>query len=313
MNLDSDVLRRLYECLILQDPYPGQTCPAEYVLVAHARGALHSGLSQLVEQHLHQCPSCIEDLEELRKAMEWFHQNERWILMGLAAKGAAAGALPWAKCPSSQLLYRYANKQIPVSDGGKVLLAEIQEHLTRCPDCIRLCEELRAGVEGQHVSIADLGARAGGAVRNWLSGFADALLAAAQAAGSPSFVRAAPGYRSGESPTVDAVLVDRDGCLVVDEQGQPATCCFQVLEANVKEDGFLTLDLVTADSEFHPGERGDCDARAAITVNGKCLDLSSMPIDEQGRVTFTGLVPETSAVDPLPLALLDVTVVRMDD
>ena len=310
MTLDQDVLERLYARLIVQAEYPGQTCPTEHVMVAYESGMLPQDQGELLEEHFAECPSCREDLIDMGRAAQWFREHEPSILLGLAAKGADSKVLPWAKCPSSQLLYRYVNGQIPDTSGGRILLTQMREHLGRCPECLRLSDRLRATKDSVCLSILNLGVRAGHAIQNQLTEFIDALVAAGQACGGPSWSRGAPGYRSGKVPALAAPVVDSTGCLVVDDEGKPCQCHFDVGKANIQGDGFLTLALAATGREYCRTGDSCYQACAAILAGDVRLELPATPIDEGGQVTFTGMLGEVQPVDPLPLSMIDVTVTQ---
>ena len=308
MEIHHEALRDLYEKLIRQNVYPGRVCPAEHVMVDHESGGLPAEQARLVEEHLADCASCREDFVGLGRAAEWFRESEPWILMGLAAKAAAAGVLPWARCPSSQMLYRYASGELPETRGGGILLAEIREHLVRCPQCQRLSGEFAKAASGVRLSIRELGAQAGYAVMDRLRGFVDGLSLIAEATGAPAAERGAPGYRSGELATIAAPVVDAEGKVVVGEQGRPAQCLLEILTAGIAEDGFLTVDLAALDVDYRRRDDRAYQAAAALVAGDVRLELGRHALDEQGRVSFTGLIPQAKAVDPLPPMALDVVV-----
>lgn len=308
MSLNNDVLARLYERLIRQSVYPGQTCAVEHVLIAHESAALPEDQARWLAAHLVACSSCQEDLTDLQQAAQWFREYEATILMGLAAKGASTGTMPWAKCPSSQLLYRYVNGQIPGTVGGETLLGQMQEHLSRCCECLHMSEQLRETKSSVCLSILDIGARVGYAVQNQLVDFIDALIAVGDVLGGPAWVRGAPGYRSGETPTLSAGVVDANGQLIVDDEGRPQQCGFNVIQADIHADGFLTLALAATDRAFCQTTDVCYQANAAILAGGVRLDLSPTLIDEEGRVTFTGMLGKAEPVDPLPLSTIDIIV-----
>ena len=129
--------------------------------------------------------------------------------------------------------------------------------------------------------------------------------------GLPDFVRAAPGYRGAqELPDLVAPVLGPDGKVLVDEQGKPRQCRFRVVEASLKPDGFLMIYLTAADREYHA--QGDHCYSASLSIQADYvrLVLPETPIDDRGRVTFTGQLPVAVAVDPLPLSAVDVTVRR---
>jgi anti-sigma factor RsiW len=301
-------LELLFERLIRQREYPGDTCPAEHVLVAYQAGALPASHTALLEKHFAECESCKADFAALRRAGDWFQANEALILAGIADKAAAKGLRPWAECPSPQLLYRFVDGAIPESGGGKTLIAQIRRHLSQCPDCIRCAKEREAARRAPRISLLKLGARAGQKVMEALRSFANDLAMLAQARGAPAFVRAAPGYRSLEAPRLTALVLDPAGKVVVSDDGKPRVCRFDVIQANIKMDGFLTVDLSATNREYHAVPERQYDANLNILTRGLCLEFPESPIDDQGRCTFTGMLPGTAAVDPLPLLALDVTV-----
>ncbi len=100
MELSTEQLTGMYEKLIRQQSYSGGVCPTENVIVKYDSDELTESQRHLVEEHFAQCRLCREDYISLGRAGEWFRQCEHVLLGGIAAKGTAAGALPWARCPS---------------------------------------------------------------------------------------------------------------------------------------------------------------------------------------------------------------------
>ena len=163
-------------------------------------------------------------------------------------------------------------------------------------------------MEAPSISLSQMGASVALAVLERMRSFFDALATIARASGGGAFARGAPGFRSVQVPAIEAPVLGADGKLLVDDDGRPALCHFEVIQANVEPDGFLTLDLTTADREYHQTEGSSYQAAAALAAGGVRLELPGGPIDEQGRVTFTGLLPEAVAVEQLPLFSFDVTI-----
>jgi len=308
MTLKQDALRRLYEKLIRQEPYAGGVCPAEHVLTAYESGTLGSPQDQLVAEHLSDCPACQAALEKLKDAGEWFDENESKILTGLAAKAGTVDVLPWARCPGVQLLYRHAHQQIPETGSGKVLLAEIDQHVWQCRQCASLVAGFRAAAAGQSLSIAELGARAAHAVQAKLANFLDAIASTVRASGGASSVRSAPGFRSDQVLVVCASVMDTQGNVAIDQQGQVCQCHFDVVQAEIANDGFLTLDLTATDAPHLWGANSGYEAAAWLVAGGVRLALAPTVIDERGRCTFTGVLPDAPAVESLPLSAVDLVV-----
>ena len=308
MQLSTDQLSELYEQLIRQQTYGGGICPTENVIVKYDSDELSESQRHLVEEHFSQCPLCREDYISLGRAGEWFRRYEHVILGGIAAKGTAAGVLPWARCPSVGMLYRYIAKEIPATPGGEILLAEMDQHVRACPDCTRLAEQFRQALHAPKLSLRDVAGNVALTVLDRMRGLFDALAAAVQGAGAPAFVRGAPGFRSVDAPAVDAPVLSVDGKVVVESDGQPRLCRFEVIQADIHSDGFLTVDLSATDREFHRRDDQQYEAKLSIQTGGLCLVLPEVIIDDQGRATFTGMLPKAVAVSPLPLSCLDITV-----
>ena len=68
MEMSSENLEYLYERLIRQRTYKGDTCPAEHVLVAYQAGFLGDPQRRLLVNHFQQCSSCKEDFIALERA-----------------------------------------------------------------------------------------------------------------------------------------------------------------------------------------------------------------------------------------------------
>ena len=313
MKLTDEDLRRLYERLIRQQPYAGQVCPAEHVLVAYDAGILPQDQHQRVGEHLAACSLCRKDVTELTRAGEWFRANESQILAGLAHKGTLAGVQPWATCPSVQLLYGYLEGDVPDIAGGRILTTQIEQHLEKCPNCATIAHEYRAAA-GPSVSMLDLAEKASQAVRDRLRAFLDDLLRTTRAQGVPEFVRAAPGYRgergyrSTDAPSVTAPVVGPNKKILVDDQGQPRLCRFGIVEASIQKDGFVTVDLSVADREYHARPDQHYVISLSILAKDLRLALPDTSIDEQGRATLTGMLPEGVHIESVPPGALHVTV-----
>ena len=308
MTLQEDALRRLYEKVIRQEPYSGGVCPAEHVLTAHESGSLGQPQDRLVADHLSDCPACQAALAKLKDAGEWIDQNESKILTGLAVKAGATDILPWARCPGVHMLYRHAHRQIPETASGKVLLAEIDQHVWQCRQCASLVDGFRAAAGGQSLSIAELGARAARAVQAGLSNFLDAIVSTVRASGGASSVRGVPGFRSDQAPVVCASVLDTQGNVAIDQEGQARRCHFDVVQASIADDGFLTLDLTATDARDLWGSDSGYEATAWLVAGGVRLALAPTAIDDSGRCTFTGVLPGAPAVESLPLPAIDLVV-----
>jgi hypothetical protein len=294
----------VYRRLILQEVYPGGVCPAEHTLVAYHCGEMSRQQSSLLEAHLRECSSCREEYDSLARAEEWFRRNERRIVAGLAAKGAAAEVLPWSRCPSVGLLYRYVSNDLPDTTGGGLVRAQIQRHFVRCRQCVFLAEDFRSAMQGRRIALGDLAAQAGMAMLALGRELVDALLAAAEASGSPVMRRGAPGFR-GEKTAVSVPVLGADGKVLVDDQGNVRQCRFELLQARIQTDGFLIVDLA-ADPKDLRSVGQELVASLQIIVADVALVMPETPVDENGRVTFTGVLPTTQTVGFLPVSCLDV-------
>jgi hypothetical protein len=307
MSISPEALRGLYRRLVSQDTYPGGVCPNDEVLEAYHGARLDAQQSKLVAEHIEQCPSCKEEYQVLVLASSWFRQNETGILGGLAWRATEEEILPWSRCPSVGLLYRLLRDEIPHTHGGQALIGEMREHLSKCPQCAQWADEFSKAMKGRHMSVLDLGRQARSAMSGWVRGFTDDLVDKARATGFPRLGACRHGYRSDKSITLKAPVLDVDGSLIVDEKGLARQCVFEVLRAEIQDDGFLNVSLAATDREYFAAERVYT-ASMHVHAGEAVLDAPAEAINEAGQVTFTGLLPGAKPIEVLPLPYLDVTV-----
>ena len=91
---------------------------------------------------------------------------------------------------------------------------------------------------------------------------------------------------------LSAPVLGDDGKVVVDDQGDARQCLFEVVHAHITPDGFLTVDLSTVDRDYQATASEQYQASLSICTDYLRLILPEIPIDERGRVTFTGMLPQ---------------------
>lgn len=309
--MTDEPLKRLYDRVIRQEVYEGDVCPAEHVLADYATGGLIDRQRALLEVHLQSCPACREDLAALEKGLAWFESHREHVLAGIAERGAQMGTEPWVFCPATGVLLRYCEGAIAQSDEGRALAERISRHIKNCADCRRKAQLWAQRSAAPIFSLDDLAGRIDQALRSRLRAFFGGLLATSQTEGVPLLIPVAAGRREGEPVRIVAPLVDKDGRVVVSESGVPEQCEFHVLAAAIASDGFLKVDLSASDRRYHRHDDVAFAAGLVIRMDDLQLAMPRSAIDAGGRVTFSGMVPEAVAVDPLPVSALDVTVQRM--
>jgi anti-sigma factor RsiW len=115
-----------------------KSCPSGDRLLLFLEGALDTGESKLVEEHVSGCDACAGRLRELKHLTA--------MLRGSDAAPVSRGP----DCPDGETLASYADGSIP--DGRR---PEIEEHLANCRSCLSEVADLWALSGGDAADVSD--------------------------------------------------------------------------------------------------------------------------------------------------------------
>jgi len=120
--------------------------------------------------------------------------------------------------------------------------------------------------------------------------------------------RAIPGYRSGTIPVLEAIQLNQEDKLVLNDEAQPVKIAFDVIRAEIEHDGHLVLDLVTADKRYW--EKPDCRfmISAVLTYYNRKVVLPTEKIYSDGRVTFVANLVSGVEIRTIPLSAIQLSV-----
>jgi hypothetical protein len=277
--VDRSELRRLYERLIRQLPYPGAVCPTETTMSRYIAGEMSGAEYDHMKAHLAECSEC-RSTEELVRAVSAAFVRDRG--------GTLTAVLERAFCPPASVWAVLARS---AESAGTALLARLEEHRAICGTCRRSAEaaaraEQVVRLEAKRALIL-------------LTGLASA------AAGRRSRRSAAAGTRSGAAPAVSATLRDRNGQLLTDALGQVRTVRFEIIRAEAGEDGVLSLHFASADREvLAPSSGVPWRAECVVIHDDSGVRLEPQPVDARGRVSFGARLPAGKAVSAVPAEAL---------
>lgn len=304
-------LAQLYERVIAQDEYPGGVCPTELKMVEFVTRALPEPERQRLEAHLSECAGCQQAAEKLRTARRWFSENASLVFTGIPQKAADAGVEPWTSCPSDDILEMYALGALPETESGARFKARIERHLAACETCRQAAEQARGRLATLlTLRMADLQRHVSQAAHDTLRRMLLAIKAVAIAGGVGQRVRAMPGFRSQPALSLDALVLDRDGKMVLDHKGSPRKVIFDLIRGEVERDGHFVLDLSTADREYWEGAQQRYVVSATLSHENRRLILPAEKIYGDGRVTIVGNLPSGVEIRDLPTSTITLTLVR---
>jgi hypothetical protein len=307
--MDPQRLDRLFRRLIIQQEYPGGTCPTEQKQVELIRGELSEQERQRMDEHLKLCAGCREDTRRLGKAALWFREHGSQIYAGVRDKGAAAGVEPWADCLHRDLLKLLATESLPDTEAGRTLRRRLEGHVESCACCRQAVDDLRRAMASMtviHLTELQQGARkAADVARRLLL----AMQTMAMARGTLHQARAMPGFRSQPQPTVSALMLDPGFNLVLDEAGNPRQVDFQLIRAEVAHDGHCVVDLTTEDRAVREQPEGHM-VGLSLEHESTTLVLPAEQVYPDGHVTIVGNVPSGVEIRRIPLSALRLTVMQ---
>lgn len=299
----------LYKKLIKQTTYPGDVCPTEDNLVRWVQKALTPSECDKMEQHMQGCRQCAEAASKLTSARSWFQEHESFVFAGIIEKAAREGIQPWASCPSSQILELYAGDAISRDEVGQRFRHSLKAHVSQCLSCghkyINNLHELKEKII---LKLEDLADSAIDTAISTLHELLWGLQTQAIAQGTGHGVKAIPGYRSGDVPVLEAIQLNRENQLVLDDEAQPVKTAFNVIRAEIEHDGHLVLDLVTADKRYW--EKPGCRfmISAVLTYRNHKVVLPTEKIYSDGRVTFVANLVSGVEIRAIPLSSIQLSI-----
>lgn len=306
--MDTRQLKTLYDRLLDQQDYPGDVCPTDRNLVRLTEGSCSQAERQRMEAHFAECHECLELASKLQAADQWFGENQPQVFAGIEHKAVLAQVEPWASCPAPEILHRYADGAVPASPAGDLFRGRIDRHLAACDTCREKESAYRPGLaKTLMMTLRQLRDAAGDSVdrvRQMLLG----VQAMAVACGSGHGARAMPGYRGQTGPTMSAPVVDAEGRLVLDDDGEPRHAKFELIRAGIERDGHFVLDLSTADRNFWQTADRNFVVCATLQHEHYKLILPTEKIHADGRITIVGNMVSGVEIRDLPLAAIELSV-----
>lgn len=309
--MDRSQLEQLYARVVEQAEYPGHVCPTETKMVEFVSGALSEPERRRLKAHLPECAGCRHAVEKLRQARAWFTENASLVFSGLAEKAADAGVKPWAACPAADVLERYVMSAVPATEAGDRFKARIEQHLAQCAACRQAAEEASGRLATMlTLSATELQRRADRTALDALRDMLVAIRAAAAARGLGRRVRAMPGFRSQPASSLDALVVDAHGTMVLDDEGRPERVSFDLVRAEIEGDGHFVLDLSTANQAYWESGARRFTVCATLAHENQRLVLPPERIYGDGRATMVGKLPTGLDIRELPIAAMWLSVVK---
>jgi hypothetical protein len=309
-KMEKSQLEHLYRRVIDQEEYPGEVCPNERNLVRYSMESLSSLERERILYHFSLCRECREVISKLTSARDWFRTNKAIILRGVAEKAIQAGLEPWASCPSQQILENYAIGAIPDTEAGNKFRKHIESHLIRCSDCKRFASSSYIKFKKVIViKLEELYGRISDTMANTLRELLLGIQEMATVQGIGHGIRAMPGYRSEATSSLQGLLIDKDGRVVLNNEGEPLKVDFALIRAQIERDGHFVLDLSTSDKNYWETPSREFIVSAVLQYENRRLVLPSEKIYSDGRVTIVGNLVSGVEIEDLPLSAIQITVV----
>ena len=203
-------------------------------------------------------------------------------------------------CPAEALLYCHANGMIPCA--GRLLEDAIAGHVQGCDRCLEIAGVLRTFAHREGTTHV-------GSVRLLLLGL-QALTRYRQA----ERVRRAgthvddERWRSNDKEIIDAVVLDDNGEVCLDQGGLPETAQFAVVRAAVDVAGRAEIRLSRMrDDPWDPGDRPYV-AEAFLMHQGNCVALPPTKLYANGSVVVSANLSENVEIERIPYDSLTVFV-----
>jgi len=307
---DADI-ERLYDQIIMQDKYPGGSCPTGRSFVRYVKGSLSDEEQQNMREHLSSCPPCARMVEDLELARRWFREHERSMASQVAERAAQIGLPAGQECPPVEALEKYCTSAVPDTEAGRRFRRRVKEHLAACAVCQRTVDSWGKRLD-RVVTIA-LDELRGGLVQALVDKVRELLLgiqAAAAVRGAGGYVYAAAGYRAGALASVNAIVLDRQRWITLSDEGQPVQVAFDLIQARIERDGHFVLDLCTADRRYWESTSGRFVVSATLLGENTKLVLPAEHIRPDGRVTIVGHIPSGVEIEALPVSALSLAILE---
>ncbi len=312
--MDRKQLEALHERIIVQDEYPGDVCPTEEKLVDYIMELMPAAERNKLENHLEECSECRMLSSKLYEGLQWFSQNKTSVMAGLIDKAMDSKTEPWACCYTYDVLQGYFSDKIPDTNPGKLLKKQIEAHLRECRICSETAKDVQAHLANPlMVNLAGLAQKLDKAAQAIVSDILHAIESIAATRGVGNVIYAMPGYRSQPVSSVLALILDKDGNMVLDDQGHPKKVKFDLIRGEVATDGHIVIDLSTTNRFLWEG----CDHIFKLSVvfqqENRKLILPSEKIHSDGRVTIVSNLTSGIEIKVLPISTMIFTVVPAED
>jgi hypothetical protein len=312
--MDRKQLEALHERIIVQDEYPDDVCPTEEKLVEYVMGLIPATEHKMLEKHLDNCPECRILSNELHENSQWFSQNKSCVMAGIIDKAKDGKIEPWASCYSLDVLQGYFSDKIPDTDSGKLLTKQIEGHLRECEICRETAQEVEANLaRSLVVNMADLAQKLDKAAQAIVSDILHAIKSIAATRGVGNIIYAMPGYRSQPVTSVLALILDKNGNMVLDDQGRPKKIKFDLIRGEVATDGHIIIDLSTTNRFLRENVNRIFKLSVVFQQENRKLILPSEKIQSDGRVTIVSNLISGIGIKVLPISTMIFTVIPAEE
>ena len=307
--MDDSHVEHIFNEVILQDTYPGKVCPNEKTLVQLMLGDLNQKEIEMIYEHLETCHECKRAVDELKSASLWFIKNKGKIFKNVVEAAAAFGIEPWVHCPKKSVLDLYHAQAFSSDHRGERLKKTISDHLNVCKKCSKVVESIKATSRHRIViTLEELGRKARKEIVKSAHDLLQDIyeLAILKDTCRPAY--AVPGYRSQKKRSISAVMLDRDGNIDADENGQIQEFLFNVTRADLENDGYFTLCLETTTKSIWKRAKSAYFVTAVLCQETRRIVFPSEVIGSQGRLTIVGKLVSGIEIRNLPLEAIELTV-----
>ena len=310
--METPDLESLHERIVDQETYPGGACLTELSLARYVTGAFSPDEKRKADEHLAECSECRRSVEQLREADAWLAQNASHVFAGMLEKAKARGLAPWATRPSDQELECYLARRVPASDAGRRFTEQLEEKIADSSALQEALERVRNRLrERVSVAWADARRRSSEAVEV-MKQICSGVQSVASAQGVAQVVRAMPGYRAQPAPTVEAAVLDAEGYIALDEEGNPCKATFSLFRAQVDDDGHFIIDMATADRDYWETAQRRFEVTACLEHESRRVVLPAEKVYPDGRVTIVGNLLAGMEIKQIPPSVMVLTLTPQD-